>query len=149
VAVALEEVVLADVDAAVQVAARRPALAGLALAAERDAHARVHPRRHVDLERALGLDAAAAVAGRAGGGDDLAAAAAAAAGLLHAHEAAEAGEHDAAAVAVAAPRRPAAAAGAAAGAVAAQLLARDGDGLAGAEGGLAQVQLDVQQQVAA
>ena len=82
VALALEDVVLAQPDLDVEVASRTAVLARLAVAAGADALAVVDAGRDLDLQRLLLLDLALAVAGRAGLGNDLAAAVAVRTGLL-------------------------------------------------------------------
>ena len=91
-AVALEQLVRAQVDEDVEVAGGAVAEARLALARHADPRALVDARRHLDLKRLAPLHAAGAEAGLARVGDDLADAAAGRAGafddeeaLLHAH----------------------------------------------------------------
>ena len=86
-ALAHEQRMLADAENAVQIARRRPRLAGLALAGQPNAHVVVHAGRNVHRQRAFDLDGTASVAGAAGIGDDHALTAAGTARLLNAEEA--------------------------------------------------------------
>ena len=86
VALAFEDVVLAQPDLDVEVAGRAAILARFAVAAGADALAVVDARGDLDFQRLLLLDLALAAAGGAGLGNDLAGAVAVRAGLLHAEE---------------------------------------------------------------
>src|SRR6185437_7177704 len=86
-AVALEDGVRADADMHVEITGRRALATRLALAGEPDARAVLHPGRDCDLQRALALHRAGAVADAAGVADDAAGAAAGRAGAFDEEEA--------------------------------------------------------------